>query len=1089
MTETKKILLIGRSGRGKSTLANVLLNKNNNFEEVFKESSGSISETKKIQFEQFEDKDVNYLVIDTPGIGDTKMSDNEVLDIIAEAVYLAKDGLSQVLFVVGGRFDQSEMATYNLLRTIIFDENITEHTTIARTRFADFRKKEKRQADIDLMLKESQAKKDELKKKIADNEKKIESLSSESEEYKKIVAETEQLNKELKSTLSEIIESCQGRIVHVDNQPKVRIRKQSRTKLLEHLDKTCQTDYKPEKLKELSNAITEDMDKLLQSRKELEKEMEKLKTSQSSSANVQSSEVNKLENISETDKKTESVDEKESAKHEQGSKTESDNLAVGERAKELEDKKARLKQEIAEKEKVIRQKVLKHIFNNYKEISGELGGDVLMESVVGKHKWENISLEFKNKELVLKWLNEKFDYEQVQKWATALGDSFNPNQDVLFCVWLRDEEKLVVEKIEELSHIFDIKRLREKYVGQLEEETKILDKHNRQLSTQEDDWKSIHPHFTLELQKEWESRGFDYQMVKEWIDIGLQSFEFAFISWLRDEKNLTPQEVQQQDALEYLRKEYQKLWTDIHKDFFKKKLHEKTYQQLWEEQGLTYQDAQEWIVVGFEPSDHWEVREWKSHNFTLQETKSWIEIGLNRNDAEFATYLRENGYQPNTDLNIKQLRSEFNNPLVAQEWLEKYFPKEKRESTTKLVLNKKNLQGSLDLSDFVNLEELNCQYNELTSLNLDNCRKLKKISCGSNKLAELKINHLSELTGLDCHSNQLTNLDLSNSNKLIDLRINDNNFVQDLSFLSHLVNLKELYLGDNCFYGSLESLKNLTKLRELDIRNTDIDSGVEYLPDDIEKIDCSSKERPESKVKKIEQYLKLLDNKSQKEWENRGFSYEEVKEWMEAGLSSKDYGCAQWLKDIKKLTPEWLLNYDNKQELKEAYADYEKEKKLELRKKELESMEVEITERLKRLVENETIAIEQRNESEKIGAQLELQIRNIEERRSVLLRDLASSNSSKTLDSTGPLSNELEELEKSQEKTKAKVISIQKMIEELEAKIKVYKVDYESLISQKKVIQDDLNSIQTKKELMQKQQLEAQVEQKVLRKKGFSFNK
>src|SRR5437763_540790 len=52
--ETKKILLIGRSGRGKSTLANVLLNRNNNFEEVFKESSGSVSETKKIQFEEFE---------------------------------------------------------------------------------------------------------------------------------------------------------------------------------------------------------------------------------------------------------------------------------------------------------------------------------------------------------------------------------------------------------------------------------------------------------------------------------------------------------------------------------------------------------------------------------------------------------------------------------------------------------------------------------------------------------------------------------------------------------------------------------------------------------------------------------------------------------------------------------------------------------------------------------------------------------------------------------------------------------------------------------------------------------------------------
>src|SRR5438067_1223633 len=105
MTETKNILLIGRSGRGKSTLANVIIGTENKF----KESSGSASETRKIQFEQFEDKkdNINYLVIDTPGIGDTKLKDGEILDIIAKAVYLVRNGVSQVLFVIDGRFDKS----------------------------------------------------------------------------------------------------------------------------------------------------------------------------------------------------------------------------------------------------------------------------------------------------------------------------------------------------------------------------------------------------------------------------------------------------------------------------------------------------------------------------------------------------------------------------------------------------------------------------------------------------------------------------------------------------------------------------------------------------------------------------------------------------------------------------------------------------------------------------------------------------------------------------------------------------------------------------------------------------------------------
>jgi len=60
-----------------------------------------------------------------------------------------------------------------------------------------------------------------------------------------------------------------------------------------------------------------------------------------------------------------------------------------------------------------------------------------------------------------------------------------------------------------------------------------------------------------------------------------------------------------------------------------------------------------------------------------------------------------------------------------------------------------------------------------------------------------------------------------------------------LEFLKPFINLEELSLFYSSFYG-LEHLCSLTKLKTLDIRETDIDSGLEYLPESLETIWCGS---------------------------------------------------------------------------------------------------------------------------------------------------------------------------------------------------------------------------------------------------------
>jgi len=146
MNKIRNILLVGSSGGGKSAFANTLINKNGNFTEVFKESAGSVSQTKNYQVEELEQKidgkKVTYRIIDTIGIGDTSLPEKEVAYKIAKVANELREGISQVFFVTGGRFIEKEVGVFGLLSGTLFGEKMLDFTTVVRTNFYDFEDEE-----------------------------------------------------------------------------------------------------------------------------------------------------------------------------------------------------------------------------------------------------------------------------------------------------------------------------------------------------------------------------------------------------------------------------------------------------------------------------------------------------------------------------------------------------------------------------------------------------------------------------------------------------------------------------------------------------------------------------------------------------------------------------------------------------------------------------------------------------------------------------------------------------------------------------------------------------------------------------------
>ncbi|CAB4428679.1 unnamed protein product [Rhizophagus irregularis] len=164
----KNILLVGRTGDGKSTIANVLVNavdENGKTKHYFKESDSGISETKKATIVLFDHEGKEYRVIDTMGIGDTEHDFEKVLEMIIQAIHQVDYKLDHILFITGGRMTKEVIDSFNLMKSVIFcdkdDEKgeflLENYTTLVRTRFCGFNDQGECREDTHSMITESTA--------------------------------------------------------------------------------------------------------------------------------------------------------------------------------------------------------------------------------------------------------------------------------------------------------------------------------------------------------------------------------------------------------------------------------------------------------------------------------------------------------------------------------------------------------------------------------------------------------------------------------------------------------------------------------------------------------------------------------------------------------------------------------------------------------------------------------------------------------------------------------------------------------------------------------------------------------------------
>jgi Leucine-rich repeat (LRR) protein len=138
-----------------------------------------------------------------------------------------------------------------------------------------------------------------------------------------------------------------------------------------------------------------------------------------------------------------------------------------------------------------------------------------------------------------------------------------------------------------------------------------------------------------------------------------------------------------------------------------------------------------------------------------------------------------------------------------------------------------NINDLTGIEFFVNIIDLDCSSNNLTSLDISSNKLLTSLSCSNNNLNSLDISQITQLETLYCYENELSSLDLTNNlllsrlyfgnNQISSIDLSKNTKLQDLACA--LNNLTALDLSSNINLTALQC--NSNNLSSLNIQNCD----------------------------------------------------------------------------------------------------------------------------------------------------------------------------------------------------------------------------------------------------------------------------